>query len=94
MEVGTIVAPAEKLWADVAGTFDGTGWTGPNGVVNMDDIMAAVHKFRRLANAPPMSWVDVDGELPNMVINLTDIMRIVQGFKGEPYPFSDPASCP
>ena len=41
-----------------------------------------------------MTWVDVDPEVPNAVLNFTDIFQIVQGFKGEPYPFRNPADCP
>ena len=91
----TIARPnPPKEWADVVGEFNGTEWTRPNREVNMDDVMASVQKFQRLETAPPLSWVDVDPEAPNAVLNFTDIFQIVQGFKGEPYPFSDPADCP
>ena len=55
--------------------------------------MAAVQKFQQLINAPQLTWVDVDGETPNEVLNFGDIQMIVQGFKGDPYPFSNPAEC-
>ena len=58
------------------------------------DHWAAVQKFQRLEGAPPLIWADIDGEVPNAVLNMTDILQIVQGFKGEPYPFRDPAECP
>ena len=90
----TIEEPSPKKWADVVGSFNGVTWTGPDGVVNMDDIMAGVQTFQQLAGAPHWTWIDLDGEVPNAVINFTDIQRLVQGFKGEPYPFSDPANCP
>ena len=93
-EVSTIAEPTPKKWADCVGSFEASAWTGPNGVVNMDDVMAAVQKFKQLAGAPHLTWVDVDEEVPNAVLNFTDIMRIVQGFKGEDYPFSAPAECP
>ena len=92
--VPTVGRPGSKQWGDVVGTLEGGSWGWPNGVVNMDDVMAAVQKFQHLPTAPPLVWVDVDGEIPNAVLNFTDIFRIVQGFKGEPYPFSDPAECP
>ena len=92
--VSTIARPAPKYWGDVAGSLVEGEWTPPNGVVNMDDVVAAVQRFQQLAAAPPLTWVDVDEEVPNAVLNFTDIMRIVQGFKGEEYPFSDPAVCP
>ena len=89
----TITQPVPKMWGDCTGDFTGAAWTGPNGVVNIDDIMAAVQKFQQLSTAPPLTYVDVDDEVPNGVLNMTDILQIVQGFKSEPYPFSDPADC-
>ena len=94
LELGTISQPGPKHWGDCVGEFNGTEWTAPNAEVNMDDIMAAVQKFKQLEDAPVLTWVDIDPEIPNTVLNFTDIMMIVQGFKGNPYPFSDPAECP
>jgi hypothetical protein len=56
--------------------------------------MAAIQRFQYAETAPPLTWVDVDAEVPNAVINMTDVLQIVNGFKGWEYPFSDPASCP
>lgn len=89
----TILQPAPKYWADVVGEFVETAWTGPNGVVNMDDVMASVQKFLHDPTAPHLTRVDVDGETPNAVLNFTDILQLVQGFKGEPYPFREPGLC-
>ena len=93
-EVATIHLPEPKWWADCVGAFDGATWSRPDGVVNMDDVMAAVQKFEQVAGAPPLTWVDVHDEVPDKTINFTDIFRIILGFKGEVYPFRDPASCP
>ena len=90
----TIAEPSPKKWADVVGIFNGVAWTGPNGTVNMDDVLAGVHTFKRAAGAPHWTWIDLGEEVPNAVVNFTDIQRIVQGFKAEPYPFSAPADCP
>ena len=94
LEVSTILRPTPKFWADVAGEFSSGAWSGPNGVVNIDDIMASVQRFQQLDAAPHLTWVDIEPEVPNAVLNFTDIFQIVQGFKGLPYPFSDPADCP
>ena len=91
--LGTIFEPTPKKWGDVVGFLYEGAWTGPNVVVNMDDVMASVQRFQQLESAPHFTWVDVDEEIPNLVVNFTDIMRVVQGFKGEDYPFSDPAAC-
>ena len=94
LTLSTIGQPAPKYWADVVGEFGGTEWTAPNGEVNMDDVMAAVQYFKQEPTAPPLTWLDVDAEVPNAVLNFSDIQQIVNGFKGEPYPFRDPAECP
>ena len=94
LEISTIAQPGSKYWADVVGEFDGAEWAAPNGVVNMDDVMAGVQKFKQLDTAPPLTWVDLDPEVPNGVLNFTDIFQIVQGFKGAEYPFRAPAACP
>ena len=92
--VPTVGRPADKQWGDVVGSFDWS-WSCPDGIVNMDDVMAAIQKFKGLPTAPPLAWVDVEPEVPNAFLNFTDIFWIVQGFKGElPYPFADPADCP
>ncbi len=80
--------------ANHVGTLNGAKWPAPCPVVNMDDVMAGVQKFQQLDTAPPLPWVDVEPDVPNAVFCFTDIFRIVQGFKDEPYPFSDPADCP
>ena len=83
-----------KWWADVVGAKTGQEWTSPDGIVNMDDIMAAVQGFKQLPSAPPLTWVDISPELPDEVLNFADIQQIVLAFKSGPYPFSDPNDCP
>ena len=92
--IDTVPEPSPKLWADTVGPMDAGTWGPPNGLVTMEDIMAAIQRFQYAPTAPHFTWVDLDGEIPNTIVNMTDISRIVQGFKGEPYPFSDPAMCP
>ena len=94
LEVSTIAQPIPKYWGDCVGILGDASWSGPNGVVNMDDVMAAVQKFKQVETAPHLTWVDVDAQVPNAVLNFADIQQIVNGFKGEAYPFSDPAACP
>ena len=90
----TIRRPGSKCWADCVGEWDGAQWAPADGVVNMDDLQAAVFCFMNAENSPHRTWVEIDDEGVNMVVNFTDIQRIVQGFKSESYPFSNPASCP
>ena len=88
--IATIAKPGEKYWADCVGSLGAESWGPPNGEVNMDDVMAAVQKFQQLETAPHLTWVDVNGEVPDGVLNFGDIQMIVNGFKGDPYPFSAP----
>ena len=90
----TVAEPTPKHWADVVGEFTGEVWTAADGVVGMNDVMAAIQGFQHSATAPVWTRVDVDGEEPNAIVNMTDVMQIVFGFQGQPYPFSDPADCP
>ncbi|MBU0717994.1 MAG: hypothetical protein KJ749_07085, partial [Planctomycetes bacterium] len=60
--------------------------------VNFDDILAGIKVFEGEPD-PIDSWVDIDPEVPDGVVNFADIYRIVFGFQGNPYPFSDPALC-
>ena len=93
LELPTITSPNGKYWCDCVGPFIGE-WSWPDGNVTMDDIMAAVQVFQAAPSAPHVTCVDVDAQEPNKVVNMTDIMRIAQGFGGEPYPFCDPGACP
>ena len=96
-QVSTIALPTPpppKWWADIVGAKGETGWSSPDGFVNMDDVQAAIQKFEGALDAPNWMCVDVDGEVPNAVINMTDIQMIVLAFEGAQYPFSDPANCP
>ena len=89
----TSPAPLPKLWADCVGSFSGT-WGPPNGVINMSDLQAVMQRFSGAPTAPHLTWVDLDGEVPNILTNMTDIQQAVNGFKGLAYPFTAPASCP
>ena len=92
--LGTITKPGTKCWADVAGQWNGTNWTAPNQSVDFDDVTAAVFLFQDHPNKPHRTWPEIDDRGPNMVLNFTDIQRIVEGFKGDPYPYDGPAECP
>ncbi|MCO6436319.1 MAG: hypothetical protein J5J06_04445 [Phycisphaerae bacterium] len=81
-------------WGDVVGSYDGSAWTGPNGIVNGIDVLAAVNRFENRPTAPPLVWVDIDGAVPNELVNGNDILRIVLAFQSPAYPFDDPAPCP
>lgn len=90
----TINQPADKFWGDTVGAFDGVAWNGPNGLVNANDFLAALQAFQALPGAPHFTWVDVHDEVPNAVINFTDVFNLIQAFQGQAYPFAIPQNCP
>ena len=63
-------------------------------VTVMDDSVAVVQEFQELETAAHLTWVDIDGEEPNVPLNFGDIQMIVQGLKHQPYPLSAPVECP
>lgn len=82
-------------WGDTNGPRVAGLWTPPEGVGNFDDIFALVFAFQNTPEAPPQSWADIDGEVPNGVVNNADVLfAIVGGLQGNPYPFAAPQSCP
>lgn len=97
--VPTIEQPQGKFWADLVGSFDGESWSGPNRLVNVDDVVAML-QFLTLRAAPHITMLDLANEQPNFIINATDLLLILQGFGGSTYPpppFSnqgDPTQCP
>ena len=42
----------------------------------------------------PRTWLDVEPEEPNRIVNFNDVLQLVPAFTGQPYPFGDPANCP
>lgn len=90
VNIGTV-----PLWGDVVGVATGSGWTPPNGFVNVNDVTAEVHRFEGRPFAPPLSWMDIADASPNRLVNVADIQRVVLAFGGANiYPFNNPQDCP
>ena len=93
--LSTTPKPGEgKHWGDCIGTFDGVQWPPANGVVNIDDVFAAIRTWQVLPTAPPIDWMDVHPEQPNFLINISDAQFLIFAFQGKVYPFSNPQDCP
>jgi len=103
LRVGTILRPVGKQWGDVVGSYNGINWTEPNRLVNVDDVVCWV-KFTTLpsgdARRPHTTWLDLDGQRPNWIVNATDLQLILQAFASKTYPPSafphqgGPGECP
>jgi hypothetical protein len=79
-------------------------WPPADGLIDFDDVMAAVFAFEQESDrpAPDISWLDLQGNAvtvaevdpPDYVVNFADVQFMLLAFAGRPYPFSDPAECP
>ena len=95
LALSTIPEPTgAKFWGDVVSSFINNVWGPPQGTVNIDDAVAAIQGFQDVPSAPPLTWVDVEPEDINQVVNFNDVLLIILAFQGDPYPFSAPANCP
>ena len=98
--LGTSPKPQAKFWGDVVGFFSGTEWTPPNGFVDVNDVQAMI-KFLVISKAAPhITRVDLGGEVPNWLINASDLQLVIRAFLANTYPpvaFQNkggPADCP
>ncbi len=95
--VPTPPQPLPRYWGDVVGDKDGDPpeWSGPNGHVNVNDILAWVQFMVDPLDSAPLTWIDLhglgEGNPPNYIINVSDLHQIKLGFWGLEYPFLDPA---
>ncbi|MCH8148460.1 MAG: PKD domain-containing protein [Planctomycetes bacterium] len=102
LEAQTQARPSPKWHGDVVGFFDGEtdSWTGPQGIVNIDDVVAAIKTFQDPGafNATHVSVTDVHPNLSgaqiNKTVNFDDVFVLVLGFQGFEYPGTEVELCP
>lgn len=90
----TALQPAEgRWWGDTVGIYDGTVWTPPQGVANIDDTRVAITTFQGgqivapSGNVAHLSVPDVVPGNINTVVNFDDVLILIKAFQGETYPF-------
>jgi hypothetical protein len=84
--------PTPTRSLDVTG--GGAPGNPPNGAqTSLVDAFAVVLGFQNLQNEPK-DWLDVEPQVPNLIVNLADAFLVVQAFQLQPYPFMDPIPCP
>ncbi len=71
-----------RQFGDLVGILIFGQWSGPDGLVTTNDIIAAVQKFQIQPQAPHTALIDTDGQIPNAIITSSDILRVVLGFAG------------
>jgi hypothetical protein len=80
-------------WGDVTSAWDGNDWPAPNGTTDFIDIGAVADKFRNEPSAPSKVRTDLASEVPDGVIDFTDISYAVDAFLSNGYPFDLPPAC-
>ena len=104
MDIGDEVNYSEPIrlhtptvWGDVVWTCFSNECLPPDGTVGVDDVLAGIAKFQGVDNAP-ITWLDIDpsagSSLPNQQVNIGDMLAVLGGFSGQPYPGAGPLSCP
>ena len=78
-----------KFWGDVVGSFDGVSWSGPNVLVNVDDVVATIAFLTLKPGAPHVTVLDLAGGAPtflNFDVNATDLQLVLEGFGSGTFP--------
>ncbi|MFQ5495977.1 MAG: hypothetical protein ACE5EX_11415, partial [Phycisphaerae bacterium] len=80
-ECGTFVSSAgsasTSLWGDIVGEFLAGAWTDPNGLVEIEDMLAMVDGFANRPFAPPMGRTDLWPCVPDGIVDIGDIVQVV-----------------
>jgi len=100
ISVLTVPKPADKDWGDLVGPFNGTAWPAPDGLANVNDVLAVLAFIRQAPGAPDFTVVNVQAQSANDpclndFVNVGDLFAIVKAVGGAAYPFTtDPTQCP
>ncbi len=102
-ESGALVVES-PIWGDVSGQFDdnslgqnsGPLWVAPDQSADIfPDIVAAIEAFSNRPGNPTKTRADVEPCLLDFKINITDIVLLLDAFRGLPFPFGPGMSnCP
>ncbi|RME37400.1 MAG: hypothetical protein D6788_09540 [Planctomycetota bacterium] len=86
---------ATPTWGDVVGTCAVTPCSNPDDSVDVTtDVTAVLSKFKNTANAPGKSRADLEPSGVDFLVNISDVTRAMDGFRGSAYPFPPPSSGP
>jgi C1A family cysteine protease len=88
-----LYAATSPVWGDVCGRFENGAWLPPDGSVDVTfDVTGAVDKFKNLPGAPSKLQADIEPNMPDRLVNITDVTYVVDAFRGLPYPFEGPGA--
>ena len=82
-------------YGDVAGPFEAGEWTAADGSVDVTfDILAILDAFASRPQGPFKPRADLEPATPDQLINITDVTKVLNAFRGFSYPFpAGPAPC-
>ena len=85
-------------WGDTVADCTVSPCGPPDGIVNIPtDVTAVLDKFKNLPNAVMKSRADIDPNLPDWLVNITDVTFCLEAFLGFTYPpsgWAGPGGCP
>lgn len=84
---------ATARWGDITGDCSVNPCTRPDGTIDYVDIAAVVDKFRNLPPAPIKARADLAPAVPDRIVDMDDVARVLSAFRAEPYPFSVSGPC-
>ena len=85
---------ADSLWGDSAGGFDpdvgaAGAWVAPDRTVSIvSDVVAAIAAFGNTPGNVTKMRADVEPCVLDQKINISDIVLLLDAFRGLPYPFA------
>ncbi len=81
-------------WGDVVGNCITIPCSPPNGTIDVVfDGLAVLDKFRNRARfGVSKARADLEPDLPDQVLNITDVTRVLDAFAGARYPFAGPGT--
>jgi len=86
-----LVIPTGK-WGDICGAFVDGQWWPPDGSVDIvKDVTAVLDKFRNLEGVLIKARTDLEPNLPDWLVNISDTTYVLDAFRGFAYP---PAQTP
>lgn len=84
-----------SAWGDMIGDCTTTPCTPSDGIVNVTtDVTACLDKFKNLPGAPAKARADVEPDVADWLVNITDVTSVLDAFRGLTYPFDGPDGCP
>jgi hypothetical protein len=86
-----VLPVSTSRWCDIVSDCTTRPCGPPNGIVGIStDAIAVVDKFKNLAYASVKTRCDLEPNVPDLLINITDVAYVIDAFIGQDYPFGGP----